>query len=118
VAARIRLSGARAALRASTNDRMPIAGLAPDAHAWTQRFASLKDGRAPSDMREPPPAHEGLYVFGALGARGFLLAPILAERIASELCGEPQALDRGVIEAIHPARFLIRALKRGRALAV
>ena len=105
-----------AGVRASTNDRMPIAGLLPDARTWTERFASLKDGRAPTDMGEPPPAHDGLYVLGAFGARGFSLAPILGERIASEALGEPQALDRGLIEAIHPVRFLVRALKRGQAL--
>jgi tRNA 5-methylaminomethyl-2-thiouridine biosynthesis bifunctional protein len=108
--------GAWAGVRASTNDRMPIAGLLPDARAWAARFASLKDGRAPADMSAPPPAHDGLYVLGALGARGFSLAPILGERIAAEALGEPQALDRGVIEAIHPVRFLVRALKRRLAL--
>ena len=115
-AAAFTAKGRRAAVRISTNDRMPIAGLAPDARAWTWAFASLRDGRAPDDMSAPPPAHDGLYVLGALGARGFLLAPILGERIAAEAFGEPQALDAGVLEAAHPARFLIRALKRGQTL--
>ncbi len=113
----VRVTGSRAAVRVSANDRMPVVGLAPAAREWAERFASLKDGRAPADMAEPPPAHDGLYVLGGLGARGFLLAPVCAERLASEMCGEPQALDRGVIEASHPARFLVRALKRGQSLA-
>jgi tRNA 5-methylaminomethyl-2-thiouridine biosynthesis bifunctional protein len=115
-AAAFTAKGRRAAVRVSTNDRMPVAGLAPDARAWAWAFASLRDGRAPADMSAPPPAHDGLYLLGALGARGFLLAPLLGERIAAEAFGEPQALDSGALDAAHPARFLIRALKRGQAL--
>ncbi|HRE44314.1 MAG TPA: hypothetical protein PKY87_10130, partial [Terricaulis sp.] len=61
----------------------------------------------------PAPAHQGVYVLGGLGARGLTLAPLLAERIVSEMCGAPQMLSRAALEAIHPARFLVRALKRG-----
>jgi tRNA 5-methylaminomethyl-2-thiouridine biosynthesis bifunctional protein len=103
---------ARAALRATTPDRAPIAGLCPDAPAWRARFAGLAQGRA-LDLSAPAPAHEGLYLLGGLGARGFTLAPLLADRIASELCGEPQALPGACLDAIHPARFLARAIKRG-----
>jgi tRNA 5-methylaminomethyl-2-thiouridine biosynthesis bifunctional protein len=60
----------------------------------------------------PAPAHEGIYLIGGLGARGFTTAPILGERIASEICGEPAPLPQAVLDAIHPARFLHRALKR------
>lgn len=101
----------RAAERATTPDRAPIAGLLPDAQAWTARFADLAHGRA-IKLDAPPPAHDGVYVLGGLGARGLTLAPLLGERIAAELCGEPQALSRFALEAIHPARFLHRALKR------
>jgi hypothetical protein len=36
----------------------------------------------------------------------------LGERIASEICGEPLPLSQATLDAIHPARFLHRALKR------
>lgn len=101
----------RASLRATTPDRAPIAGLLPDAPAWLARYASLGDGRTP-DLNAPPPAHEGVYVIGGLGARGLTLAPLLSERIASEMCGEPAPLSKAALDAIHPARFLHRALKR------
>ncbi|MGE3304175.1 MAG: FAD-dependent 5-carboxymethylaminomethyl-2-thiouridine(34) oxidoreductase MnmC, partial [Hyphomonadaceae bacterium] len=104
--------GARAALRVSAPDLGPIAGLAPDAPAWRERFDGLRQGRR-LDRSASAPAHDGLYLLGALGARGFTLAPILAERVVSEICGEPQALDADVLDAVHPARFLARALKRG-----
>lgn len=101
----------RASLRATTPDRAPIAGLLPDAPAWLARYASLGDGRT-LDMSAPAPAHEGVYVIGGLGARGLTLAPLLGERIASEMCGEPAPLSKAALDAIHPARFLHRALKR------
>lgn len=111
LAARIRPQGARAALRATTPDRLPVCGLLPEAHAYRERFAGLAQGR-PLDLSAPPPAHEGLYVLGGLGSRGLTFAPLLAERLASEICGEPPPLDRPALEAIHPARFLLRALRR------
>lgn len=102
---------ARASMRVTTPDRAPIAGLLPDAEAWRAHYAGLAHGRAMPDGE--PPAHAGVYVLGGLGARGLTLAPLLGERIAAELFGEPQALSRAALEAIHPARFLYRALKRG-----
>lgn len=102
----------RAAVRATTPDRAPIAGLAPDLPAWRARYAGLAHGRA-LDLSQPPPALPGLYVLGGLGARGLSLAPLLAETIAADMLGEPHCLDADVLEAIHPVRFALRALKRG-----
>jgi tRNA 5-methylaminomethyl-2-thiouridine biosynthesis bifunctional protein len=104
----------RAAMRVSTPDRAPVAGLLPDADAWLRQYADLAHGRAPKTLA-PPPAHHGLYVLGGLGARGFTLAPILAERIAAEMFGEPHMLLQPELDALHPARFLHRTLLRGSA---
>jgi tRNA 5-methylaminomethyl-2-thiouridine biosynthesis bifunctional protein len=103
---------ARAAIRVSTPDVAPVAGMLADDLAWRTRFEALRHGGR-VDLSSPAPAHEGLYALGALGARGFLLAPLLAERIVSEICSEPCPLDREAMEAAHPARFLERALRRG-----
>ncbi len=103
---------ARAAVRVSTPDVAPIAGTLPDDLTWRMRFEALRHGGR-VDLSSPAPAHEGLYSLGALGARGFLLAPLLAERIVSEILGEPSPLDREAMDAAHPARFLERALRRG-----
>jgi tRNA 5-methylaminomethyl-2-thiouridine biosynthesis bifunctional protein len=101
----------RASLRATTPDRAPVAGQLPVAEAWLAQYADLAHGR---DIRIEalPPAHAGVYVIGGLGARGLTLAPLLGERIASEMCGEPAPLSQFALDAIHPARFLHRALKR------
>jgi tRNA 5-methylaminomethyl-2-thiouridine biosynthesis bifunctional protein len=102
---------ARAAERATTPDRAPIAGLLPNAEAWLAQYADLAHGRE-IETDAPPPAHDGVYVIGGLGARGLTLAPLLGEIIAGEMCGEPALLSQFARDAIHPARFLHRALKR------
>lgn len=101
----------RASIRAATPDRAPVAGLLPDAAAWRARFAALARG-GPINLGTPAPAYAGVYVIGGLGARGLTLAPLLGERIAAEMFNQPQALSRLALDAIHPARFLHRALKR------
>jgi tRNA 5-methylaminomethyl-2-thiouridine biosynthesis bifunctional protein len=101
----------RASLRATTPDRLPIAGVLPDAPAWLAQYDGIAHGRK-VETEAPPPAHAGIYVVGGLGARGLTVAPLLGERIASEICGEPAPLSQFVLDAIHPARFLLRALKR------
>ncbi len=101
----------RASLRATTPDRAPVAGLLPDAPAWLAQYQAIAHGRQ-LKTQAPPPAHPGVYVTGGLGARGLTLAPLLGERVAAEMCGEPAPLSKFALDAIHPARFLHRALKR------
>ncbi len=103
----------RAALRVSTPDRAPIAGAVPDAPAWRAHFAHLAHGRKPATPA-PAPMLNGLYVLGALGARGLTLAPVLAENLVSEMFGEPPMLSQRARAAIHPGRFVVRAIKRAR----
>jgi tRNA 5-methylaminomethyl-2-thiouridine biosynthesis bifunctional protein len=69
----------RASLRAATPDHLPLVG----------RLG----------------AHEGLYILAGLGARGFTLAPLLAEHIAADTFDAPSPLQRCVTGAIVPARF-------------
>ncbi len=101
----------RASLRVTTPDRAPVAGLLPDADAWLAQYAELAHGRQIT-VNAPPPAHAGIYVISGLGARGLTTAPLLGEQIAAEMCGDPAGLPRLTRDALHPARFLHRALKR------
>jgi tRNA 5-methylaminomethyl-2-thiouridine biosynthesis bifunctional protein len=61
--------GGRAAVRATTFDRMPAAG----------------------PLKEP-----GLYLLGGLGSRGFCTAPLLAEHLAAEALGAPSPLPNSL----------------------
>ena len=99
----------RASFRATTKDRLPIAGAVPNADEWLRVFAALSHG---ASVHADPPAYPGLYILGGLGARGLTVAPLLGERIAAEMFGEPQMLSRAALDAIHPARFLFRKLRQ------
>lgn len=67
----------RAALRATTPDRMPAAGAVDD----------------------------GLYVLGGFGSRGFTTAPILAEHVAALLTLSPSPLPRRLPPSVEPRRL-------------
>jgi tRNA 5-methylaminomethyl-2-thiouridine biosynthesis bifunctional protein len=80
--------GGRASVRATTPDRLPIAG-----------------GIAP-----------GLSILGGLGSRGFALAPLLAEHVAAIAVGAPSPLPTDLAAVVDPARFAAR--NRRRVMAV
>ena len=67
----------RAAVRATTPDRLPIAGLRED----------------------------GLLVLTGLGSRGFCLAPLLAEHLVAKSLGRPSPLPRPLSRLVEPTRF-------------
>jgi tRNA 5-methylaminomethyl-2-thiouridine biosynthesis bifunctional protein len=50
-------------------------------------------------------AADGRYLLGALGGRGFTLAPLLAEHVAALLAGVPSPLDASAARLVDPARF-------------
>jgi tRNA 5-methylaminomethyl-2-thiouridine biosynthesis bifunctional protein len=89
---------ARAAIRATTQDRLPFAGAAPEKE------------KAPDGTPAPSGRHR---LIGGLGSRGFLWAPLLAELVASEALGEPLPVEASVADCLDPGRFLARALRRG-----
>jgi tRNA 5-methylaminomethyl-2-thiouridine biosynthesis bifunctional protein len=111
IAASVGALQSRASYRATTPDRAPVAGLLPDAPAWLAQYAAIGEGRD-VETDAPAPAHAGVYVIGGLGARGLTLAPLLGQRIAAEICGDVMPLQKNSCDAVHPARFLHRALKR------
>ena len=84
----------RAAIRATTRDRLPFAGAPPRSKTQTPPCADVR-------------------LLGGLGSRGFLWAPLLAEVIAAAAFGEPAPVERSVAEALDPDRFRRRLLRRG-----
>lgn len=75
-----KVESAKAGLRTTVPDHLPVAGfIAP-----------------------------GLHLFGGLGARGLLFAPLLAQQLAAQLCNEPLPLSEKLSVLIHPARFLTK----------
>ena len=111
--AEVDVSGAQArvGVRCASRDHLPVAG--PVA-----RLAALADHdvNAPADQQSALPLHAGLYVLGALGSRGLCSAPLCGELVGSEICGEPLPLAADLLEALHPARYWVRRLRRGKPL--
>jgi tRNA 5-methylaminomethyl-2-thiouridine biosynthesis bifunctional protein len=82
LAARIAAAGpakAHTAVRATTPDRLPLAGAVPGA--------------------------AGLFLLGGLGSRGFCAAPLLAEHVAARVIGAPSPLPTDLAERTDPGRF-------------
>lgn len=68
----------RAAVRATTRDRLPVAGAVP--------------GRP------------GLFVLGGLGSRGFCLAPLLGEHLAAQILDRPSPLPVSIAQRLSASR--------------
>jgi tRNA 5-methylaminomethyl-2-thiouridine biosynthesis bifunctional protein len=95
--------GARASVRATTQDRLPFAGAPPE-------LTPVKE-KAPDGTPAPSGRHR---LIGGLGSRGFLWAPLLAEIVASEAFGDPSPVEASVAECLDPGRFRTRAIRRGK----
>ncbi|MCH7375592.1 bifunctional tRNA (5-methylaminomethyl-2-thiouridine)(34)-methyltransferase MnmD/FAD-dependent 5-carboxymethylaminomethyl-2-thiouridine(34) oxidoreductase MnmC [Aeromonas sp. MR19] len=113
--AEVDISGneARVGVRCASRDHLPVVG--PIA-----RLANLADHYAQLQRDQqnaaPLPLHPGLYVLGALGSRGLCSAPLCGELLASEICGDPLPLSADLLEALHPARYWVRKLLKGKPL--
>ena len=102
----------RVGRRTGTPDHLPFCGPLPNRDAFLEVYKDLHHGRF--DREAEPPWWEGLYTVTALGARGLLAAPLCAQILANRLCGEGSGVDEALERAVHPARYLVRYLKRRR----
>ncbi len=100
----------RASIRCTTPDRSPIAGPVPDWGGYANAYNGLRHGL--THAYPDGQSQDGLYILTGLGSRGFVSAPLAAAMIAAEIAGAPAPVEAGIAEALHPARFFIRDLKR------
>ncbi|MDP4983112.1 bifunctional tRNA (5-methylaminomethyl-2-thiouridine)(34)-methyltransferase MnmD/FAD-dependent 5-carboxymethylaminomethyl-2-thiouridine(34) oxidoreductase MnmC [Pseudoalteromonas tunicata] len=105
------IESAKAGIRCTVIDHLPLAGQLIDAAAYNVSFAPIKKGQYHSFLSYKPTT-KGLYLLTALGARGLCSAPLLAELISCELTGHPLPVSKRVADAVHPARFNFRNLKK------
>tara|TARA_R110001599_G_scaffold1981_5_gene10431 strand:+ start:11368 stop:13221 length:1854 start_codon:yes stop_codon:yes gene_type:complete len=102
----------RAALRATTADRLPLIGAMPDHSAALEVFDGVKKGRrADADA----PVIPGIYMVNGFGARGFTWGPWAGGLLAAQLMGGPAPAETAALVAVSPMRLILRALKRGAA---
>lgn len=91
--------GGRVGWRATTADRLPLIGPAPDLDA-------ARPARADAARMQPRLA--GLWLHTGLGSRGLTTAPLGAELIAAQISGAPWPLEADLADAIDPARWMLR----------
>lgn len=105
---------ARVGVRCASRDHLPVVGPVARLASLADHYAGLHTDQ---QNATPLPLHPGLYVLGALGSRGLCSAPLCGELLASEICGDPLPLAADLLEALHPARYWVRKLLKGKALA-
>lgn len=104
--------GGRVAFRTGTPDYLPYVGPAPDADAYR---AAYQDALGKGQLKRNfplGPQHPRLYVNAGHGSRGITSSLLAAEVICHWMLGEPAPVDTETLQALHPARFLIRHFKR------
>jgi tRNA 5-methylaminomethyl-2-thiouridine biosynthesis bifunctional protein len=96
----------RVGFRCVAPDRLPLVGRLPDFRAAgaTERLRDV-------------PRHPGLHSLLGYASRGLIWAPLAAELLAAQLEGEPLPLEAGLVDALDPARFVLRARRTSRAPA-
>jgi len=103
----------RVAFRARTPDHLPVVGPLPDWSAYRDAYTGLNHGRHHRAWHAPT-YQSGLYATLGHGGRGMVSAPIAGEILAAQILGEPSPVADEILADLHPARFLIRDLARGR----
>lgn len=102
----------RKSLRCQSTDYLPLLGPMAAYDGFRKDYAGLRDGKRldyPCLQTLP-----GLYVNLAHGAKGFTQAALAAEILVAEIAGEPAPVSQRVLDALHPLRFWVKDIKRGK----
>ncbi|MDF3836173.1 bifunctional tRNA (5-methylaminomethyl-2-thiouridine)(34)-methyltransferase MnmD/FAD-dependent 5-carboxymethylaminomethyl-2-thiouridine(34) oxidoreductase MnmC [Cupriavidus basilensis] len=100
--------GGYVGVRSVSHNRLPLIGRIADEAQAARDAAALRGARLRDVPRLP-----GLYAALAYGSRGLTWAALGAELLASQIEGEPLPLELELVEALDPARLLVRALRQG-----
>ncbi|QNH64765.1 bifunctional tRNA (5-methylaminomethyl-2-thiouridine)(34)-methyltransferase MnmD/FAD-dependent 5-carboxymethylaminomethyl-2-thiouridine(34) oxidoreductase MnmC [Proteus vulgaris] len=109
---------ARVGIRCTIRDHLPLLGEVPDFERLVVEYKHLDRFKRRRKIPSLAPAFHQLYVFSALGSRGLCSAPLSAEILASQIFDEPFPVEDNVLNALHPNRFWVRALLRGKSIEV
>ena len=97
----------RTGWRCVTPDRLPVIGAVPDSAA-----AATPAGSRPLDQARFVPRLPGLFVFTGLGSRGITWSALGAQTLAAWISGAPSPLEADLLDAVDPARFIAKAVRR------
>ena len=107
------ITSAKAAVRCTFIDHLPMAGQWCEQSDYIMAFANLRLGKRYQYEQLNKP-QQGLHIFTGFGARALCSAPLSADHLVSCLNNEPRPLSERVSQAIHPARFIVRDLIRNK----
>lgn len=99
------VAGGRVGFRSLTADRMPIIGRLADARLIEPRSTQWE--RVGDIPRLP-----GLFTCLGMGSRGVVWSGIAGEILASLIEGEPSPIEGDLLDAIDPARAILREARR------
>ncbi|MFA0724649.1 bifunctional tRNA (5-methylaminomethyl-2-thiouridine)(34)-methyltransferase MnmD/FAD-dependent 5-carboxymethylaminomethyl-2-thiouridine(34) oxidoreductase MnmC, partial [Vibrio sp. 10N.222.49.E5] len=102
---------ARQGIRSVSRDHLPFVGNVGNFESIKEQYQGLHNFNPQRDSVEDVQtvtSFPNLYCFIGLGSRGLSSAPLLAEVLASQMCGNPLPLPVDVLEAIHPSRMWVR----------
>jgi len=91
----------RVGFRPMSPDRLPIVGPLPDTAAIRGQPRLVAQPRLP-----------GLWCVQGFGARGIVWSALMAELLVSRLEGVPLPIERDLVEAVDPGRFLLKSCGR------
>ncbi|PWI35073.1 bifunctional tRNA (5-methylaminomethyl-2-thiouridine)(34)-methyltransferase MnmD/FAD-dependent 5-carboxymethylaminomethyl-2-thiouridine(34) oxidoreductase MnmC [Vibrio albus] len=103
----------RQGIRCATRDHLPYVGNVCNLERVLQDYANLQQQQ---DSAAPVADYPNLYCIIGLGSRGLCSAPLMAETLASQICGDPLPLSTAELENLHPARMWVRRLLKGRPI--
>ncbi len=101
----------RASHRTQSPDHLPMVGPVPDFQNFLTTYNDLHHGK-PGKTYPKGPYHEGLYISAAHGARGLVSAWASAQILAAQITDQTPPFEQDLVNAVNPARFLIRQLKK------
>ena len=101
---------AHTAVRITTPYRFPFVGAIPDKDFYQTNYHDLHQGK---HYKKYPSAkyQEGLFMLGGLGSRGLTTSGLCAKSLCDLLENKSKSK---LLHYCHPARFLIKALKRNK----
>lgn len=102
--------GSRVGYRSYSSDRFAIVGAMHDENIFNELYKSLQFTKYKTQVNAPL---SRVFIDTAHGSRGLASALTSARLIASYFNNIPSGMFKRYEHALHPARFLIRKLKKG-----
>ncbi|MBX3687734.1 MAG: bifunctional tRNA (5-methylaminomethyl-2-thiouridine)(34)-methyltransferase MnmD/FAD-dependent 5-carboxymethylaminomethyl-2-thiouridine(34) oxidoreductase MnmC, partial [Rhodocyclaceae bacterium] len=90
--------------RPASPDRLPMIGAVPTG-----------EKPAGATLLEHLPRHPGLFAVSGFGARGLVWSSLAGELLASLLDGDALPLERDLVDAVDPARYLLKPARQMRS---